>query len=216
MNIKQSWFRIFGIFGVLGGLILFAGDLLFYYNPLSVDLKHNMGLVSENRIILSGITALFATWFYLLGLVQLFYAFKFSKSILRNLMIGSFAAILVSYGIIHGAYIAIATTSKIAIQNNMNIELATSLASETNNIMRLFIYPIFALMSYLFISEVWKRKTLYPRWIIIFFPLVTFLFKGAFANIPNNSLWIIINGGFLNLILVLFFAASTIALWNKK
>jgi hypothetical protein len=131
-------------------------------------------------------------------------------------MIGSFAAILISYGVIHGAYVAIATSAKLALQNNLDIKQTTLLASETNNMMRLFIYPIFALMSYLFISEVWKKRTLYPRWIIIFFPLVTFLFKGAFVNIPNNSLWIIINGGFFNLILVLFFTDSTIALWNRK
>ena len=216
MHIKQSWFRIFGIFGVVGGLTLFAGDLLFYYNPSSIDLKLNMANSSDNRIVLSGIAGLFATWFYVLGLVQIYFAFKPSKPILKNIMIGSFAAILISYGVIHGAYVAIATSAKLALQNNLDIEQTTLLASETNNMMRLFIYPIFALMSYLFISEVWKKRTLYPRWIIIFFPLVTFLFKGAFVNIPNNSLWIIINGGFFNLILVLFFTASTIALWNRK
>jgi hypothetical protein len=216
MHIKQSWFRIFGIFGVMGGLTLFAGDLLFYYNPSSIDLKLNMANSSDNRIVLSGIAGLFATWFYVLGLVQIYFAFKPSKPILKNIMIGSFAAILISYGVIHGAYVAIATSAKLALQNNLDIEQTTLLASETNNMMRLFIYPIFALMSYLFISEVWKKRTLYPRWIIIFFPLVTFLFKGAFVNITNNSLWIIINGGFFNLILVLFFAASTIALWNRK
>jgi hypothetical protein len=216
MHIKQSWFRAFGIFGVVGGLTLFAGDLLFYYNPSSIDLKLNMANSSDNRIVLSGIAGLFATWFYVLGLVQIYFAFKPSKPILKNIMIGSFAAILISYGVIHGAYVAIATSAKLALQNNLDIEQTTLLASETNNMMRLFIYPIFALMSYLFISEVWKKRTLYPRWIIIFFPLVTFLFKGAFVNIPNNSLWIIINGGFFNLILVLFFTASTIALWNRK
>ncbi|RLD40228.1 MAG: hypothetical protein DRI86_15625 [Bacteroidetes bacterium] len=216
MEIKQSWFRIFGLFGILGGLMFFAGDLLFYFSPSSIDLKLNMANSSNNRIVLSGIVGLFATWFYVLGLVQVYFAFSPSKPIYRNVMIGSFAAILISYGVIHGAYVAIATSAKLALENNLDIEQAASLALETNNMMRLFIYPIFALMSYLFISEVWKKRTLYPRWIIVFFPLVTFLFKGAFANIPNNSLWIIINGGFLNLILVIFFAASTIALWNRK
>jgi len=216
MHINQSWFIIFGIFGILGGLTLFAGDLLFYYNPASIDLKHNMALASDDRIIISGVTALFSTWFYLLGLVHVFFAFNSSKAIMRNIMIGSFVAIVTSYGIIHGAYVAIATTAKLGVLNNMDIETATSLAVGTNNLMRLFIYPVFAILSYTFITEVWKRKTLYPRWIIIFFPLVPFIFKGMFQNITNNSLWIIINGGFLNLILVLFFTASTIALWNRR
>lgn len=216
MNINQFWLRTTGILGILGGLILFSGDMLLYFDSSSTNLKLNMANVSDFRIIASGITALFASWFYMLGLVQVYYAFKPSSQIIRNTVVACFASIVIAYGIIHGAYIAIATTAKLSIQNNLDIEMATSLASKANQILRLFIYPFFALLSYLFIRQVWKRKTLYPRWIIFFFPLIPFIFQGLISKVLSGSFWIVIIGGFLNLILVVFFTASSIALWNSK
>jgi len=67
MNISQNWIRFFGIAGIMGGLVLFAGDMLFYYDGESINLKLNMGH-TDFRIIASGATALFGTWLYLLGL----------------------------------------------------------------------------------------------------------------------------------------------------
>jgi hypothetical protein len=205
-----------GIAGILGGLVLFAGDMLFYYDPININLKQNMGNASDFRIMASGLTALIASWLYLLGLGHVYYAFKPAKALARNTVAISFAAILISYGVIHGAYVAIAATAKLAVQNNLDIETATTLASEANNLLRLLIYPIFGLFSIVFIAHVWKKKTLYPRWIIPFFPLIPFLLQGILATVLTGSLRIIILGGFLNLILVLFFTASTIALWNTK
>lgn len=216
MKRTQLLLRTLGFFGILGGLILFSGDMLFYYSTESNDLVLNMGNTSGNRIIISGITALLGTWFYLLGLVQVYFAFKPSSKIMQNIVIVSFTSILTAYGIIHGAYIAIATSAKLSVLHNLNIEDATALAIKTNNILRLFVYPGFAILSFVFIRQVWKRKTLYPRWIIPFFPLFPFLFQGILNKLFSGSIKIIIMGGFFNLILVIFFIASTVALWNKQ
>ncbi len=205
-----------GLTGILGGLLLFSGDMLFYYDSASTNLKLNMGNISDFRIIANGILALLATWFYLFGLGQVYYAFMPSTKTVRNIVVVSFACILISYGIIHSAYIAIATTAKLAVQNQLDIETATALASNTNNTLRLLVYPIFALLSFVFIWQVWKKKTLYPRWIILFFPLVPFLFQGLVSKVLSGSIWIVIVGGYLNLIIVVFFLASTIALWNTR
>jgi len=216
MKINLFWIRVLGIFGILGGLTLFAGDMLFYYDPINTNLRENMGNASDFRIITSSLTALIATWFYMLGLVQVYYALKPTKPFVRNIILISFGAILTAYGVIHGAYVAIATSAKLAIQNNLDINEAVFLATEANNILRLFIYPIFGLLSILFIIQVWKIKTLYPRWIILFFPLIPFLIQGLICKSLSGDIWIIICGGYLNLILVVFFTASTIALWNSK
>ena len=116
MGITKFWLRATGIFGILGGLILFAGDMLFYYDSNSTDLLQNMSKVSDLRIMLSGLTALFATWFYMLGLIQVYYAFKPATRISRNIVIISFASILIAYGVIHGSYTAIATTAILSLQ----------------------------------------------------------------------------------------------------
>lgn len=216
MKMSQYWIRVLGVFGILGGLILFTGDMLLYYDPVNMNLKRNMGNASDFRIIASGVCALFAAWFYMLGLGQVYYAFKTTKPIFRNGMLISFGGILISYGIVHGAFLAIATTAKLATEHSLDINEAVLLSEKTNEILRLFVYPLFGILSILFISQVWKRKTLYPRWIILFFPLTPFLIEDLITQYLQNNIWIIIKGGYLNIILVIFFTASTIALWNIK
>ncbi|MDG1195126.1 hypothetical protein SAMN04487762_2022 [Polaribacter sp. Hel1_33_78] len=213
---SQFWIRVLGVFGILGGLILLAGDMLLYYDPVNMSLKQNMGNASDFRIIASGVCALFAAWFYMLGLGQVYYAFKTTKPIFRNGTLISFGSILISYGIVHGAFLAIATTAKLATEHSLDINEAVLLSEKTNEILRLFVYPLFGILSILFISQVWKRKTLYPRWIILFFPLIPFLIEDLVTKYLQNDIWIIIKGGYLNIILVIFFTASTIALWNIK
>ncbi len=208
--------RLFGIAGILGGLVLFAGDMLFYYDATSTDLLQNMGKASDTRIMASGLSALVAMWLYLIGLGQVYMAFKSVKKWIRNTVLVCFVAIVTSYGVVHAAYVAIATSAKIAIENNLNLKKTTILALETNDLLRVLGYPLFGILSILFISQVWKRKTLYPRWMVFFFPLLLFLFSGIFNNILSGKLWVIINGGFLNLLLVIFYTASTIALWNTQ
>jgi len=216
MKINQFWIRVLGLFGVLGALILFAGDMLFYYDSNNANFTENMANSSDIRIITSAVAALLAAWFYMFGVAQVYYAFKLTKPFLRNIVVICFGTILIGYGVIHGAYVAIATTAKLAAQNNLNINEAVFLATEVNNIMRLFVYPIFGLLSILFIIQVWKKKTLYPRWIILFFPLIPFLMQNFICKNLSGNIWVIVCGGYLNLILAIFFTASTIALWNIK
>jgi hypothetical protein len=204
-----------GLAGILGGLVLFTGDMLFYFDSTSTDIKLNMGNASDFRITISGITALIASWLYMIGLVQVHYAFSPATKIVRNIVVVCFAGILISYGIIHAAYLAIATTAKIAVQNQLDMNTTTALASAVNQKLRLIIYPVFAVLSFVFIVQVWKKKTLYPRWMVFFFPLVPFLFQGLISSALSGNIRIIISGGFLNLILVIFFTASTIALWHS-
>ena len=216
MKITQFWLRIMGLLGILGGLLLFAGDMLFYYDSSSTNFLLNMGNASDSRIIWSGITALVAAWFYVIGVGQVYMAFQPVKPLVRIIVVFCFASIMISYGIIHGAYLAIATTAKLAVVNQLDIEASTALAYKANQALRNIIYPIFGIVSILFIYQVWRRKTLYPRWMILFFPAIPFVVQGVLEPLLTGKWRIIILGGFLNLIMVVFFTASTVALWNKK
>jgi len=93
--------------------------------------------------------------------------------------------------------------------------MASALAIKINQILRIFVYLSFVILSFVFIFKVWKRKTLYTRWIILFFPLITFIFQGIFNNFLSGIIKVIIVCGFLNILLIVFYSASTIALWNK-
>ncbi len=216
MNINTFWLRTLGILGIVGGLILWAGDMLLCYNGSSTALYLNTSTTSDTRVIASAITALISSWFYVLGLGQVYYAFKPTSEVIRNTVIISFGAILMGYGVVHGAFIAIATSAKLAAEHNLDFESTILLATTANNAIRVLLYPIFALLSILFIAQVWKKNTLYPRWMILFFPLFLFLFQGVLDIILSGKAWVIIMGGYLNLMVAVFFTASTIALWRPK
>lgn len=216
MEINRLWSRIFGVFGIIGGIVLFSGDMLFYYDPINTNLYENMGKASDSRLIGSTISALIAAWLYVLGSAHVYQAFITSKTVIKNLIFACFVAISVSYGVVHGAFMAIAASSKLAIVNNLDLNQAVTLAVKANNMLRFIVYPIFGLLSFLFIVEVWNRRSSYPRWIIFFFPLIPFLLQDFICKNLSGSISIVICGGYLNLILIVFFIASSIALWNKK
>ena len=215
MELNKFWTRLFGVLGILGGITLLTGDMLFYYDPLNSNLLRIWvtHLIQELSKCSYGSLA---AWFYMLGVVHVYQAFIQTKPIIKNTILICFAAITISYGVVHGAFVAIATSSKLAIENNLDLNDSVALANEANNTLRLIVYPIFGLLSILFITQVWKRKTLYPRWIILFFPLIPFLIQDFICNNLSGNIWIIVCGGYLNHILIIFFTASTIALWNKK
>ena len=213
---NASWQRASGISGILGGLILFAGDMLFLSDTHQTDFLNSMANNSDLRITLSGVSALFAAWFYVLGLGQIYYAFTPAKVVLRNIVLVSLGGILIAYGIAHGTYVAIATTAKVAAENNLDLVESSTLARQIYDIIVLCVYPIFAVCSFIFITQVWKKNTLYPRWIILFYPLLPFLLQSVFDKILVGKTWGIVLGGYLNLLFIVFFTASTIALWKVK
>ena len=217
MGNNRRWLRTSGIFGILGGVILFAGDMLFYFNGESTDLVSNMSQASDFRIKASAVTALLASWSYVLGLPHLNFAFSPAKAVIRKVIVLGFGSIFIAYGVIHGAFVAIATSAKLAMEHQLDVDQSIVLAREANDVIRAFVYPIFGVVSLFFIAQVWKRKTLYPRWILLAYPLTTLiLFELVISKLLSGAAWTIVMGGHFNLILLLFFAVSTIVLWNEE
>ena len=201
-----------GLAGILGSLMLFSGDMLFYFNGDQTDVIANMAVVAPQRITLSGLTALFAAWLYLLGAGQVYYAFQPATRWLRLPVFLSFASIMVAYGIVHGAYVAIATAAQIATQTGSDPHALAQQAISANLALRTVTYVPFAIFTVLFIAGIWMKQTHYPRWMILFSPIIPFLLDGPISSHLHGAIKIIIAGGYLNLILLLFFTASTLAL----
>ena len=79
-----------GMSGIMGGCLLFMGDMLLFYAPVATDKFEVMGHFPAWRIVLSGQSALLAVSFYVLACVQIQYAFEPTK----NGFGGRFAALL--------------------------------------------------------------------------------------------------------------------------
>ncbi len=190
--------------------------MLFYFDPEQTDLLLNMAKASDQRIIASGACALLAVWLYLLGAVQIYLAFLPASRSMQLSIFGSLSAILVSYGIVHAAYLAIATSAKLAHQFSIPLQDAADLALSANGLLRSMTYPFVLIFTGLFVYQVWIGKSHYPKWIILFVPTWFFLLQGVIAPYLSGAIRIAILGGYLNLIFTIFFAASTISLWKNK
>ncbi len=203
-----------GVSGVAGSLLLFAGDMLFYFHGERTDLIANMAECSPNRIVISGVLALVAAWLYTLASGQIYYAFQPARKWVRLAAFASFAAVMIAFGVVHGAYVAIATSAKNAAALGAPPDAMTQLAIATNDAMRLLTYLPFGIFTILFVWAVWKKETHYPRWMLFFTPVIPVLLNDLVVGNLEGRLRTIIGGGYLNLILLVFFTSSTIALWH--
>jgi hypothetical protein len=193
-----------GFSGILGSLVLFSGDMLFYYNGAETNIISNMSVVSSERIIISGISALISAWLYTLASGQIYFAFQPAKKWVRLTVFFSFLAVMISFGIVHAAYIAIATSAKNAVELGVTPNSLTNLAVSANNALRLLAYIPFGIFSILFATTVWTKKTYYPRWLILFNPIIPFLLADLIVSNLEGEIKVIVGGGYLNLILLLF------------
>jgi hypothetical protein len=207
---------LLGVAGIIGSLVLFAGDMLLYYNGESTDFIANMSGSSAERIIASGICALIATWFYMLGAGQIYYAFLPEKRWIRLMVFLTFSLIMIAYGIVHGEYIAIATSAKNGVKTGLAPNALIGLAITVNDMLRKITYIPFGIFTILFIKSVWMKKTFYPRWIILFSPIVFFLLMGPIVGLLKGKWKVIIGGGYMNLILFVFFLVTTVSLLKKR
>jgi hypothetical protein len=203
---------VFGLSGILGSLVLFTGDMLFYFNGESTDLIANMAGSSSERIVVSGVCALVAAWLYTLASGQIYYAFQPARMWIRLTALFSFAAIMIAYGVVHGAYIAIAVSAKNAELLGMAPDSLTALAVTANNALRSVTYVPFGIFSIVFLVAVWARKTSYPRWFVLFCPVFPFLVSGRIVGNLEGRWKTVVGGGYLNLLLLVFFFASTLVL----
>jgi len=211
--ISQSAAIWLGFSGILGSLVLFSGDMLFYYNGAQTDFISNMSIVSSERIIASGISALISAWLYTIASGQIYFAFQPVKKWIRLTVFLSFLAVMISFGVVHAAYIAIATSAKNAAELGVTPSSLTELAVSVNTALRNLTYIPFGIFSVLFATTIWAKNTYYPRWVILFSPIIPFLFTDIIIGNLEGKMKAIISGGYLNLILLLFFCTSTVALW---
>ncbi len=212
INLSNKTAQLMGYSGIFASLVLFVGDMLFYYQGESNDLIVNLSYLTDERIIASGATALIAAWFYVLAAGQIYYAFAPAKSWQRLSLFFSFLAIMIAYGVVHSAFVAIATSAKIAHDYQLPLEELTQLAIQANQVLRQISYLPFAIFTLVFIPLVWKGQSRYPRWMVFASPIIPFLLAGFVIEALSGQWKTIISGGYLNLILLIFFSLSSYAL----
>ena len=216
MTIFTSWaLRLFGISGILGSILFIFGDLLYNHVPGSKNSPAmKMSQMPESRLLNAGTLGLVGCWFYTLASLHLYMAFRPAGDIFAFIFWLAFAATMICYGISHTAYFAIAAGAQVAAKLGSEAESGGKLG---NAFFQRFVYITYipvVISSIMMLYGIIAGRSLYPRWMVIFLPIVIYLLKTPVTRILKGHLQEIVNDSYDNIVLFVFYVLSTLVLWN--
>jgi hypothetical protein len=173
---------------------------------------HISGLLGATSVVVY----VFAAW-------HVYLAFRAPARRLGALVLAAFAAMLTSTGIYHAVFIAQNFGAKVSLAaGGGGVEdLALSLpATYSNLFLNLLVIPSGVLFSVLFAYAILGGRTLYPRWFLLFNPLIVLaayaLLVGLVAPIAPTVFSFALIGNVYNLAITTFFVVSTSVLWKQE
>lgn len=217
MFILTTWaLRLFGLSGFLGSILFMCGDLLYNHVPGSRDsVALKMSKMPEARLLNAGVLGLIGCWFYTLASLHLFLAFRPAGEEFAFLLALVFAAVMICYGISHTAYFAIAAGAKTADRLGGDAEAGGKLGQTFFQRLVTITYIPVAVLSLMMIYGILMAKSMYPRWMVVFLPVVIYLLKPVVIRPLKGRIKEIIHDSYDNFVLLVFFLLSALLLWNS-
>jgi hypothetical protein len=216
MDIFSPWaLRLFGFSGIIGSILFMLGDLSYNFVPGSKNsITVKMSGLTEKRLLRAGTLGLVGCWFYLLASFHVYMAFQPAGNPYSFVVLFAFAFVMISYGICHAGYFSIAAGAKVAHKNGSDVESGGKLGSVFfRRLVYITYIPVVAsslMMGYAIVAG----KSMYPKWMVVFLPVVIYLLKSPVTGILKGRIKEIINDAYDNLVFFVFFVLSTIVLWN--
>jgi hypothetical protein len=216
MSIFTTWaLRLSGISGIIGSILFIFGDLLYNHIPGSKKSPTvKMSKMPESRLLNAGTLGLVGCWFYTLASLHLYIAFRPAGDYLAFIFFLAFAATMICYGISHTAYFAIATGAQVAAQLGSDAESGGKLGNAFFKRLVYITYIPVAISSLMMLYGIVAGRSMYPRWMVVFLPIVIYLLKTPATRILKGHLQEIINDSYDNVVFFVFYVLSTVVLWN--
>ena len=204
--------------GLAGALLMFAGDMLLYYTPedfacgpkSSAEERINaiidvMKELPSGRVMAGGMIGPIAAFLYCIG----FYHIVLMTGEQAHTL--AMAAFLLScFGVITGgAYHS--HCAYLGLRGDDGGRNALNAAMKYFQKMPLILYAGEGIGFLLLIFLIVTGKTVLPRWIFLLSPGMLFLLKPAVSRLPKGAR-VIISGGWMNLISVIYYSAVLIAI----
>jgi hypothetical protein len=207
--------RLFGISGIIGSILFICGDLLYNHLPgSSASPTIKMSTLSESRLLNAGTLGLVGCWFYTLAALHVYIAFRPAGELFASILFLAFAAIMISFGIAHTAYFSIAAGARTAAALAADREAGGKLGNVFFQRLTYITYVPTAIASLMMVVGILMGRSLYPRWMVIFLPIVIYLLKIPLTRILKGRVKELVNDSYDNLVLFIFYVLSTIVLWN--
>jgi hypothetical protein len=216
MPIFTTWaWRLFGLSGIIGSILFIFGDLLYNHVPGSKNSPVvKMSTLPESRLLNAGTLGLVGCWFYTLASLHLYIAFRPAGDIFAFIFWLAFAATMICYGISHTAYFAIAVGAQVAARLGSDVEAGGKLGNALFKRAVVITYIPVAISSLMMIYGIVTGKSMYPRWMVVFLPIIIYLLKTPVTRILKGRLQEIVNDSYDNIVLFVFYLLSTVILWN--
>jgi hypothetical protein len=207
--------RWLGLSGILGSVLFVIGDLLYNHIPGSDDSPaQRMGNMSQSRVLNAGTLGLVGCWLYVLASAHLYIAFLPVGTTFAFVTFVTFAAVMVGFGIAHTAYFAIASGAQVAVQLGSPAQLGGKLGNTFFRRLVHITYAPVAVSSLMMLYGIVTGRSMYPRWMALFLPLVIYLLKKPIVRVLKGHLQEIVSDAYDNLVLFVYYVISTAVLWN--
>lgn len=198
--------------GLLGSLLMFAGDMLLYFTPGAYDmdgtLKPYMCIMRDvpaGRVRLGGVLGPVAAFLYVLGFAGLTLTAHGEMDWLVWLAAALLAFALVCGGAYHAQYVYLSVIAKAGRE-----ELYDEVADNIMFVMRFATVPMYLGFVVLGVAIV-LGQTAFPTWFVVLTPLVTSFLGLVWMRVPQPARCILF-GGWSNLVFTIMFAAMVLAL----
>ena len=207
--------RFFGISGIIGSILFIVGDLLYNHIPGSkASPTVKMSSLPDSRLIHGGTLGMIGCWFYTLATLHVYIAFRAAGEPFASILFLAFAAVMISYGIGHAGYFSIAAGARSAVSLGVDAEAGGRLGNAFFQRLTFIIYFPTIIASLMMVYGILAGQSLYPRWMVIFLPIVIYLLKTPVTRILRGRVKELVNDSYDNIALFIFYALSTTMLWN--
>ncbi len=210
MRMLKKRLRVLGVIGFVGAALMFVGDMLFYYSPEPIqdpyhDMLRIMGGMSKARLITGGVVGPIAAFMYYFGFYHVGSMIKSEYKVSSYIVFGLFSLSMTFGSAYHAFFTPLGLMAGVSLTKG--IELMETL-------MPYFFIGVMipsVLGSVLLIYRILKGQTYYPKWMIVFTPVVLLFVGELFKTLPQ-PFYIIVSGGWFNIMYMLFFGMSLMML----
>lgn len=193
--------------GLLGSILMFAGDMLLYFTSGAYDMDGTlrpymriMRDVPAGRVRVGGALGPVAAFLYVLGFAGLALVARGDLSWLVWLAAALLAFALVCGGAYHAQYVYLSVIAKAGRE-----ELYDEVTGNIMFVMRFATVPMYLGFIVLGVAIV-LGQTIFPAWFVVPTPLVTSLLGLVWMHVPQPARCVLF-GGWSNLVFTIMFAA---------
>ena len=213
---KTDKLQLLSLSGILGSVLMFSGDMLLYYEPVSGFDYNNtarMGTMPIERLIAGGLIGPVGSIFSIISGYLFYLIFRSVNKFLAKSLFVCFAILFVFAASYHAMFPNLGFIGR----------LPESLQSQQLLFIRTYLKSIYALIficgtfwTLILFYLVDFKKSLYPVWMLLFTPTLLILLSSLVKNYIPYPFGAIIYGGWINLCFILFFSVCFLQFSRKR